>query len=506
MNLLTLMSPTAGMPDQFDDWWYNPITTSSVSGQRVTFDRAMQSSVVYGCATAIADDIARLPLPLYRELPDGGREPAKDDQRFWLLRQPNLYQTGHEWKRMVVWHILFRGDHFSRIMPGEEGPFSALLPIHPDRVTVELLTNGALRYVVKSDRPGQPDENLTQAEVFHVPGPSEDGITGKSVLECAREAIGAGLAMEEYVARLFNQGARPGGVLEMPGTLSEPARKALGASWDAAHSGGNAGKTAVLESDMKWHQIGMTSVDAQFLESSKSNKEDIARYFRMPHHKVGIMEAATFSNIEHQAIEYVTDTLGPWMSRIEQRITMQLIAPEEPLYAEFLVEALLRGDVKSTNEAFGISIDKGFMNRQEVRRKLNLNPGPDDLEEFLVPRNMRRSDEPTPQKAAVEPKQIAAATPFAERLAAIVVRKEIARIKALAKRHADDQDAFLTAVEGFYESHAADVGNKLGMGAETARRWCDEQRDAVMYHGIAAVETWEQDRPAALAALTEEAA
>jgi HK97 family phage portal protein len=185
-----------------------------------------------------------------------------------------------------------------------------------------------------------------------------------------------------------------GGILTYPGRWKDPeTSKKVGRSFDDASSGENSHSTVVLEEGLKWEKVSMTSEDAQFLDSRKFSVPEIARYFRMPLHKIQEMERATFSNIEQQSLDYVISTLGPWIVRWEQSLNMALLAEKEQneYYYEFNVDGLLRGDIKSRYEAHSRGILAGFINRNEARAMENRD-SVEGLDEFLTPMNMAFSD------------------------------------------------------------------------------------------------------------------
>jgi HK97 family phage portal protein len=231
--------------------------------------------------------------------------------------------------------------------------------------------------------------------VLHVPGLSWDGIKGYSVIANARETIGLGLAAEEHGARFFGAGATTNFVLSSPNKLSDDAIKRLKGQVKAEKTGlQNAWEPWILEEGLEPKTLSMPNDDAQWLETRKHQVSDIARWFRLPPHKLADLERATFSNIEHQALEYVTDALLGWLTRLETAMGMQLLGPEwvgngGDLYLRFNVNALLRGDFKTRMEGLAIARQWGAINADEWREIEDLNPIPDGGgQEYLVPLNM----------------------------------------------------------------------------------------------------------------------
>jgi len=214
---------------------------------------------------------------------------------------------------------------------------------------------------------------------LHVPGLGFDGVVGYSPIAMAKNAVGLAIASEEYGAAFFSNGAAPGGVLEHPGTLKDPAK--IRDSWNAAFGGSkNSGKVAVLEEGLKYTPITLSPEQAQFLETRKFQLNEIARIFRVPPHMVGDLEKSSFSNIEQQSLEFVKYTVGPWISRLEQSITRALLTTEErkKYFIRFNVDGLLRGDYLSRMNGYATGRQNGWMSANDIRELENLDRIPEE--------------------------------------------------------------------------------------------------------------------------------
>ena len=206
-----------------------------------------------------------------------------------------------------------------------------------------------------------------------------DGVLGVSPITYAREAMGLALATEEFGARFFGNGARPGGVLEHPGTIKDPDK--LRDSWNKVYQGTtNSHKVAVLEEGMKYHEIGMSPEDSQFLQTRSFQLTEICRIFRVPPHMIGDLSRSTFSNIEHQSIDFVVHTIRPWLVRWEQAIARALLTDEERTiyYAKFNVDGLMRGDFATRMNGYAIARQNGWMSANEIRALEDMNKIPPD--------------------------------------------------------------------------------------------------------------------------------
>jgi HK97 family phage portal protein len=375
------------------NFWFEPVSMRTLSGVRVSPDQAMRLTAVYGCVALLAKMMATLPFCLYRTAEDGTKTP---DRKHWLYRlfarQPNRWQTPFEFTEMLQGHVVLRGNSYCRIIGNARGEIDELVPIHPDRVSVEILDSGVPRYRVK--RPNGSDEILSAGAVWQVRGLSSNGYTGINPIELARECVGEGLAMQAYSAQLFANDAKPGGGwIEFPGSFKDTAaRTTFRESWQAAQAGSNRGKVAVLESGMKYHEIGLNNKDAQFLEVRQLKVAEICRLFGVPPHLVGDLSRATFSNIEQQSLEFVKYSMLPWAERWESSIQTSLLPDEEGLDVEFEMENLERGDSKARAEYYASGITNGWLTRNEARHKENLN-ALDGLDEPLQPLNMTKAGE-----------------------------------------------------------------------------------------------------------------
>jgi len=486
-----LLQPRAGdFPTPSEDWgaWASIITSrASQTGINVSADTALTYSAVYACVKVLAEGVASLPLITYHRRDDGGKDRATDHPIYDLLHdQPNDWQTSFEWREMSQGHLALRGNAYSKMIAGPRGFVDQLVPLHPDRVKVELLENGHLRYRYR--RGFNLDEEVIEADrMFHLRGLSSNGLTGISVIGMAREAVGLGLAAEGYGARFFSQNASPGGVLTHPGSLSPEATKRLEASWSEAHSGlANAHKTPVLDEGIKWEQVGLSNEDAQFLQTREFEVMDIARWFRVPQHMIGVMSKATFSNIEHQSLEYVVYTMLPWYTRWEQRIKADLILSPF-FFAEFLVAGLLRGNTKERYEAYGSARQWGWLSVNDIRRLENMNPvAGGDV--YLQPTNMVPAAMGTQARAIL----------LGREAAARVVRREMNALARVAKAHADDPEGWQRAVCDFYAEHAGFVATALCADSERAEAYVARQRELVLERGVGVVEDFEQTSMAAL--------
>lgn len=475
-------SDAASLPAPYDDYWYSPFNMGSAN---VTPDTAKRVAAVYSCERVIKSAIASLPCIIYRKLPDGGKERAVDHPLYYLLHsRPNQRQTAFEYWELNSGHIELRGNAYSQIVGGPDSAIEQLIPLHPDRMQVKILPNGRPLYEYR-DQFGMMT-TFAMEEIFHLRGASSDGYVGMSPITVNRETIGLAMSAQDYGVRFFENDSTPSGALEHPGELSEEAQKRLRDSFQKSQTGKNRHKVAIFEEGMQYKPIGITNKDAQFLELRKFSRAEICSIFGVPPHKIGDLERATFANIEQQAIEFATDCIRPRLKRIEARINTDLIdalAVGEPgeYFCEFLMDALLRGDLKSRYEAYAAGINAGWLVRNEARAFENLNRI-EGLDEPLRPMNTTSGttvedpaapiDQTLPANEAPATDDATAAQRrvevFARAAAERMVRKEVSAIRKLSVKGGTREE-----VAEFYAGHVKTLAAALHIPTEDAQAYVD---------------------------------
>ncbi|WP_250528834.1 phage portal protein [Caballeronia sp. ATUFL_F1_KS4A] len=350
---------------------------NSSSGESVTVDSALQLSAAWACVRLIAETIATLPLNFYRKATDGTRSIATSHQLYDILhRQPNAENTATEFWEVIVASMLLWGNGYARKLRSA-GTIIGLELMLPERTQVKRLSTGALQYTYRALDGTMA--TLSEDDVLHFRGFSLDGLTGLSVISYAREILGNATAANKTSSSVFKNGLRPSGVLSTDQVLQKEKRTEIRNDLAEQFGGAiQAGKTMVLEAGMKYQAITMNPGDVQLLETRAFNVEEICRWFRVPPFMVGHSEKSTSwgTGIEQQMIGFLTFSLRPWLTRIEQTVSKGCIPPTErgSYYAEFSVEGLLRADSAGRAAFYSQMTQNGLMTRDECRVKENLPP------------------------------------------------------------------------------------------------------------------------------------
>lgn len=341
---------------------------------RVTEEKALGIDAVYACVNLYARTMASMPLVLYRK-GENGKERATNHPLYNLLHnEPNMNMSSHTFRKIMEASLKLWGNAYAWIEFDKYYQVKALWPLPPGSVfpqrsrrTSELFYDAVL-YDGTARR-------FRAYEMVHIPGLGFDGICGRSPIRQFAETMGLNLDIKEYGCKFFKNGARPSGVLEHPGRLSEEAQARLRKQFDRRYAGANnSGKTMLLEEGMKYAQISVPPEEAQFLESRKYGVNEIARIYGIPPHMIADLEHATFSNIESQDINFAKHSIVPECVNWEQELMRKLLNAEErkSYEIEFNMEGLVRGDMQSRYQAYAIGRQWGFLTADDIRAKENM--------------------------------------------------------------------------------------------------------------------------------------
>lgn len=382
------------------------------SGERVDHDSAMSYSVVWACVRVIAESISQLPWRVMVKTNNGNEHLSSHPADRLLYTSPNDELTPAVWRELVMHDVLTWGNAYQEIeRDGSQRPIR-LHRIHPSRVEPQKIEVGGqlkMAYVVRNDN--NDPTVLWPEQVFHVRGLGDD-LTGWSVIQAAANAIGLGKAQDKSMASLISNESRPAGLITPHGNLPRNAADRIQEEWEATFGGaGNRGRTAVLSHHMDYKPLALPNTDAQLLESRRFSVVEICRFFRVPPHKVFDLERATFSNIEHQAIEFVQDTLVPWIVKLEQEANRKLIGMEYRgrAFTKININALLRGDFESRAKGYQMLFDRGVYSVNDILELEDRNTIGTDGDLRFVPLNfqtLEQAAEPPEPPAPPEPPQM----------------------------------------------------------------------------------------------------
>lgn len=343
----TLANPSATLLDAFG-------VQSAIAGERVTQQKAMGLAAVFSAVEKISEAVGSLPLKVYRVVDDDDRVEARNHRSYRMLHdKPNEHTTAHSFWATVTAQLLLGGNAFLFKERGELDEVESLWIMDPSAVTVEWdgRTKRFVTYTPKRREYG-PEE------VLHIIGFSLDGIVGCSRIAYCRETLGTALGRHRFEAEFYAQGGQFRGVIEYPGRLGEKGTANLGNAMQNKHAGpGQRHKVPVLEEGATFKTTGMSLEDMQFMENAQLSRSDIATMFNLPASYLNASsgDSLTYATTESNQIQFAQMAVAPITNRIGRAIsTDPEILPLNVMYAEFVLEGLLRADMKTRAEYWGM--------------------------------------------------------------------------------------------------------------------------------------------------------
>lgn len=461
----------------------------STAGETVDEQGALSLSAVFAAVNLYSQVVGSLPLHVYRRW-GRAKEHALTHPAYRLLHtSPNSEMTSYSARRALEWNRLLGGNAYAEIVWAGNGKPAAYYPVEYQRVRHRRRDDGSLYYQVDRDHEVEPEDML------HVPLISSDGVTGRSFLDYATESLGLGIATQTHAAAWFGNGARPGVVLENPANLTREQRAEFRAGWDERHKGPRkGGGTAVLWGGWKWVGVdGQVDPErSQLLEQRRFTAEEVARWLNIPPHLLRELSRATFSNIEHQGIDFLVYSLAPVLAGYEQEFDRKLLSPPQ-CYSKHSVNGLLRGDSAARSAFYREMINIGVMSVNEAREFEDWNPV-DGGDVHFFPLNMaplsKVANPPEPPPSPVpEPSPTPALPAPAPALRALLegALERLAKVEANAVRRAAEKPGrFLDWLDGYYPAHEARLTEALGPVLEVcapglppaslASSWCGRSR------------------------------
>lgn len=377
-----------------DDWLLAALSSAATkAGVTVTPLSALGVPTVSACVNAVSRSMSSIPLKLHRRLKNGGKEVAQDHYLYSLLHDaPNPEMTSCDFRRAVQGHATLRNSGYALIVRNQLGEVAELWPIENKDIRPDRDAAGVLFYHLTTKTGTRP---VPAGSILCIKGMTLNGISGLDAVGTAREAIGLAIALQDHGSRFFANATTPSMGVELPPNMTPKQVEDWAAKFRELHSGKNQHRFSVLWGGAKFGS-GLGTVDnekSQFLEAKVHQDKCICQVYGVPQIKAGITDAAHFNNVEQENQNYVTDVLMSWCAQWEQSLNQKLLTREErkTLFFEFVLDGLLRADIKTRYESHQLAIQNGIKCRNEVRAQENMNPV-EGGDRFIIPANMTLLD------------------------------------------------------------------------------------------------------------------
>lgn len=397
---------------------YGLATGTAATGEVVNRSSSLGIAAFWRGVNLITRDVAKLPLIVYRRLPEGGKERAVRHPAYKLLRN-NAHPLikAFDFKQTLTGHALCYGNGYAYIWRDNAGRPLEMWPLDPEATypVLERIGNVVkLWYVTRLD--GGEERKLPAADVLHIRGLGYDGIRGYDVITYAKETLGLAIGARKYGSIYFKHNARPNVILEYPGELSRDAYQNLRASWERMYQGlDNAHRTAILENGMKATVLSDNAKQSILIEARKFDVKEIANVLGVPPHKLGDDGRTSYASLEQENQAYLDEALDGWLAQWEQECSAKLLTPQQrerdTHFCEFLRSAIVRADLSTRYAAYNTALQGGWLSRDEIRAMENLSPLPDGQgASYYIPLNVTTTDA-TEEDERTQPETIAEPTP-----------------------------------------------------------------------------------------------
>jgi len=338
------------------------------SGENVNAGTALTFSAVHRANRLICDIMGYLPINVMQNNSDGSKGIAKDHPAQYLLHhQPNNLMSSFTWREAMQGNLNFRGNAYSEIT-GSSFSDPGSFKFHSSDNVEPKIHNDSLVYLI-TERDGIRKRTVLAENMIHIPGFGFNGIVGLSTIDIARESFGAAIATQKSASRFFKNDSTPGGILFNKGATEEQ-RKAAKQAWESTQKGKNKGKTAVMPGEWEYKQVTVTPEQSQFLQTRAFSVVEISRWFGVPPHLLFELDRATFSNIEHQQLQFLIYTLNGWINRWEQELNRKLFTIQDRLsekfFVKFNVNAILRTDIKARSDFYRTLWSVGALSTNDI--------------------------------------------------------------------------------------------------------------------------------------------
>jgi len=398
----------------------------SLAGVSVTPTRALGITAWYSGCRYLAETVSSLPCFTFRDTRSGRSRRADPD---WKKR-PDVDVPWASWVEFQMMSLLHRGDGFSFKLRNGFDQVNGLRSLHPDRVRVGRHPDtGRKVFQVRDMEP-----LFTSREILHIPGLSYDGLRGIDVIRYHAGSLGTTAAADEYAARFFDAGSHLNHYIQLRADLTREQAIEQREQFQAFHRGlQNAHELGLLGGDATLKTVGLDPSQTQLLETRKFGIIQVAQILRIPPHKLYELGRATYNNVEQQQIEFLTETLVPWITRLEQEADAKLLGPYQRgrIYSKLKPEALLRGDLKSRYDAYAVGKQWGWLSTNDIRALEDMDPIPEGGDIYLIPMNMRDAAEPPESLEAPEPEVETETEPEAPQLTEVVMDRWLNVLKAI---------------------------------------------------------------------------
>ena len=341
---------------------YEQHVANSLSFPFLNFNESPYTlSAFHRCVELISSSVANLPISVLF-IDKQGNKKQRNNHRLNVVFQ-NMLLTRYQFIHNLVKDLITSGNAFAYIHRDNGGNVKQITYMQPTEVQVVYnKQRGELYYQI----PSISKQKIEPYDMLHLAMNSKDGIVGTSTLSLMNRTLkGAGYAEATALNLFENNGQSPRGILTVESQLSPKQREDIKEKW-ASNLSSNG--VCVLQGNMRYQSLSSTANDQQLLESRKFHQEQICQFMGVPPQLLGMGEP---KNIEELTNQFLTFTLQPIITLLEEEFTRKLFAPSEKNFRiDFDENSILRMSKSAQSQYYSTLLQNGCLSINEVRSEL----------------------------------------------------------------------------------------------------------------------------------------
>jgi HK97 family phage portal protein len=349
----------------------------------ISVNGALSLPAFYNGVDQITNDLAKLPKAVFLKVNESSKKLADHNITFLINREPNNLMSAFIFWKMIAQSAILKGNGIAIIERDKNSAkISALHFVHPDNLNDIRLIDGELFFILKQG-------TFHQDDIFHVIGFSTNGVFGKGIITYAAEVLNIANLAQGFSKSGFENRGLGFGAVETDKSMDKEVKIAAELAINSKLETPGKIKTVMLDEGMKYKPITINNQEAQLIEQGKMSIADICRFLNISTHKVKVTEGLNYASLQLMNIEHVSDSIQPWIIKVQQECNRKLFSPSEKInhFTKFNDSILLRADQQTKAEYYTKGINFGFLTRNEVRAFEDLN-AIDGGDEILTPVNL----------------------------------------------------------------------------------------------------------------------
>lgn len=362
---------------------------------------ALSLSAVYSAVELISNSIALLPIQV--KFKDDKGEPQVNSEHELNLAFNNNDMSKYMIIKMMVVDMLLFGNGYA-LIERSGGHVTGIRYLESNDVQVQWDKYKKKLYYTCNTVAGK----IIQPEnILHIYKNSRDGHTGIGVLKYAARTIDLANYTENSSLDYFAKGLNVTGIVHAKQPMNKiQAQQAL----NSIEGNVNADKAyyKFLPFDIDFQPLTQNAKDAQMIETRLFNVSEIARFFNISPVLLQDLSKSSYSTVEAANLQFLTQTLLPYISIIEAEFNRKLVG-EENIFIDLDEREFLRTDSQSTANYLSTLKNNGIITTNECREMLGL-PRIEGGDEIFVPftdinqNKLSNSDKQEPEEEKPEEK------------------------------------------------------------------------------------------------------